>query len=121
MRGPRKRKSDRAKDRKGDPGLVKGEEEAKHVFNPRKKKIKIGNQVTIGELAGLIGIKATNILKKMIEEGTMATINQVIPGETAALLAADFDVEVELATFELETCSRKRKLRNLIWRTVLQS
>ena len=102
MRGPRKRKVDRAKDRKGDPDLVKGEEEAKHVFNPRKKKIKVGNQVTIGELAGLIGIKATNILKKMMEEGTMTTINQIIPGETAALLAADFDVEVELATFELE-------------------
>ena len=110
MRGPRKRKSDRAKDRKGDPGLVKGEEEAKHVFNPRKKKIKIGNQVTIGELAGLIGIKATNILKKMMEEGTMATINQVIPGETAALLAADFDVEVELATFELEDLLKEEEI-----------
>ena len=110
MRGPRKRKSDRAKDRKGDPSLVKGEEEAKHVFNPRKKKIKIGNQVTIGELAGLIGIKATNILKKMMEEGTMATINQVIPGETAALLAADFDVEVELATFELEDLLKEEEI-----------
>ena len=67
-----------------------GGEEIRHVFNPRKKKIKIGNQVTIGELAGLIGIKASDILKKMMEEGTLATINQAIPGETAALLAADF-------------------------------
>ena len=112
MRGPRKRKSDRAKDRKGDFGLPKGEDEARHVFNPRKKKIKIGNQVTIGELAGLIGIKATNILKKMMEEGTMATINQIIPGETAALLAADFDVEVELATFELEDLLKEKDVED---------
>jgi len=73
----------------------------KHVFNPRKKSIRIGNQVVVAELAGLIGIKAPEILKKLMGLGIMATINQTISGETAELIAADFDMTVEVETFEL--------------------
>jgi len=73
----------------------------KHVFNPRKKNIRIGNHVVVAELAGLIGIKVPEILKKLMGLGIMATINQTITGETAELIAADFDVTVEVETFEL--------------------
>ncbi len=73
----------------------------KHVFNPRKKSIRIGNHVVVAELAGLIGIKAPEILKKLMGLGIMATINQTITGETAELIASDFDMVVEVETFEL--------------------
>ncbi len=76
--------------------------EKKHTFNPRKKSIKIGAQITVGELAGLIGIKASEIIKKLMGMGLMATINQNIPGESAELVAAEFDIEVELDTKKLE-------------------
>ena len=77
-------------------------ETAKHVFNPRKKSIKIGNAITVADLASLIGIKVTEILKRLMENGVMASINQSILGETAALIAAEFDVEVEQETTNLE-------------------
>ncbi len=107
-RSSRKRgKMERGRERKGKfPQKLTTAGTAKHIFNPRKKSIKIGNQVTVGELAGLIGIKATDIIRKLMEDGTLATINQSIPGETAALIAAEFDVEVELSTFELEDTIR---------------
>ncbi|MED5482551.1 MAG: translation initiation factor IF-2 [SAR324 cluster bacterium] len=73
----------------------------KHVFNPRKKSIRIGNNVVVAELAGLIGIKAPEILKKLMGLGIMATINQTITGETAELIASDFNMAVEVETFEL--------------------
>ena len=73
----------------------------KHVFNPRKKSIRIGNHVVVAELAGLIGIKAPEILKKLMGLGIMATINQTITGETAELIASDFNMVVEVETFEL--------------------
>lgn len=72
--------------------------EKKHTFNPRKKSIKIGNTITVGELAGQIGIKATEIIKKLMALGIMASINQNISGENAALIAAEFEIEVELDT-----------------------
>jgi len=85
-------------------------EQPKHVFNPRKKSIRIGNQVGVAELAGLIGIKVPEILKKLMSLGIMATINQTITGETAELIAADFDITVEVETFELSDLLKEEEL-----------
>ena len=90
---------------------LNSEETTKHVFNPRKKSIRIGNQVAVGELASLIGIKVPEILKKLMTLGTMATINQTISGETAELIAADFDITVEVETFELSDLLKEQEPR----------
>ena len=42
--------------------------------------------------------------------GIMTTINQTISGETAELIAADFDITVELETFELSDLLKETKL-----------
>ena len=42
--------------------------------------------------------------------GIMATINQTISGETAELIAADFDITVEVETFELSDLLKKKNL-----------
>ena len=81
---------------------IKVLEKKKHTFNPRKKSIKIGSSISVGELAGQIGIKATDIIKKLMTMEVMATINQNIPGETAALIASEFSIDVELETARLE-------------------
>ena len=94
----KQRKSERRRERR----VREQTETAKHVFNPRKKSIKIGNAITVADLASLIGIRVTEILKRLMENGVMASINQSIPGETAALIAAEFDVEVEQETTNLE-------------------
>ena len=85
-------------------------DQPKHVFNPRKKSIRIGNQVGVAELAGLIGIKVPEILKKLMSLGIMATINQTISGETAEIIAADFDITVEVETFELSDLLKEKEL-----------
>jgi translation initiation factor IF-2 len=94
----KQRKSERRRDRR----VREQTEIAKHVFNPRKKSIKIGNAITVADLASLIGIKVTDILKRLMETGIMASINQSIPGETAALISAEFEVAVEQETTNLE-------------------
>ena len=85
-------------------------DQPKHVFNPRKKSIRIGNQVGVAEFAGLIGIKVPEILKKLMSLGIMATINQTISGESAELIAADFDITVEVETFELSDLLKEEEL-----------
>jgi len=52
-------------------------------------------RVTIKDLAELIGKPAAAIIKKLFMMGNMCTINSEIDYETAALIAADFDVELE--------------------------
>ena len=96
------RRKQRKSERRRGQRVREQSETTKHVFNPRKKSIKIGNAITVADLASLIGIKVTDILRRLMENGVMASINQSIPGETAALIAAEFEVEVEQETTNLE-------------------
>ncbi|MGK5092527.1 translation initiation factor IF-2 [Deltaproteobacteria bacterium TL4] len=88
---------------------IKKVEIPKHTFNPRKKNIKVGNQITVSEFAGMIGIKVPEIIKKLMELGIMATINHAIPGETAALVASEFNIELEVGTTDIEDVLKEEK------------
>ncbi len=101
---PKKRFDSKISRKVSDPNTPK------HVFNPRKKSIRIGNQVGVAELAGLIGIKVPEILKKLMSLGIMGTINQTITGETAELIAADFEITIEVESFELSDLLKEEEL-----------
>ena len=47
-----------------------------------------------------MGIKAGDMIKKLMDLGVMATVNQTIDFDTAALVAAEFEYELEKASFE---------------------
>jgi len=63
QRKPRRRRKDFPKNRSDSKisRKVSDTNAPKHEFNPRKKSIRIGNQVGVAELAGLIGIKVPEI------------------------------------------------------------
>ncbi|MEJ2728961.1 MAG: translation initiation factor IF-2 [Deltaproteobacteria bacterium] len=67
-----------------------------------KRRIKIDEAIVLSELAKRMGIKASEIIKAMMAMGSMATVNQTIDFDTAALIASEFDYEVERASFEEE-------------------
>ncbi|MGD9042254.1 MAG: translation initiation factor IF-2 [Desulfobacterales bacterium] len=68
-----------------------------------KRRIKIDEAIVLSELAKRMGIKSNEIIKSMMAMGSMATVNQTIDFDTAALIASEFDYEVERASFEEET------------------
>jgi len=61
-------------------------------------KVEIGETITVNELAGLLGIKAVELVKKLFAMGVMASVNQAIDAETAQLLGAEYDIEVVVKT-----------------------
>jgi len=61
----------------------------------RKKAITIGEFVTVKELSEKIGIQVSEIIKKLLNLGVLATINQELDYDTASLIAAEFDIELE--------------------------
>ncbi len=65
-----------------------------------KRRVKIDDTIELSELAKRMGIKANEMIVKLMGMGVMATVNQTIDYETAALVAAEFDYEVERASFE---------------------
>ncbi len=68
-----------------------------------KRIIKIEEVVTVGELAKRMGVKASDLIRKLMELGTMATINKVIDLDTASIIAHEFGYEVENVAFEETT------------------
>ncbi|MGD8226563.1 MAG: translation initiation factor IF-2 [Desulfobacteraceae bacterium] len=72
------------------------------VPKPIKRRIKVPEQVTVGELAKAMGIKATEVIKILMSLGAPANINQSIDFETASLVADEFSYELELDLFDVE-------------------
>ena len=60
-----------------------------------KRKVRMGESITVGELAKRLSIKASEIIKKLMQNGIMTNINQAIDIETAMLIANDYEYEVE--------------------------
>ena len=58
--------------------------------------IRIGETISVAELANKMAKKGAEVVKAMFKMGAMATINQVIDQETAALVAEEMGFEVVL-------------------------
>ncbi len=58
-------------------------------------KVMIPDEITVGELATRLKATATQVIKKLFGLGVMATINEVIDFDTAALVADEMGAKVE--------------------------
>jgi len=91
----------RPQKRKALPGK---EQRKTEITVPRasKRVIRISEMITVGDLARAMGVKAGEVLKKLIDMGMMATINQMLDHDTAVLLASEFEYQVENVAFDVE-------------------
>ena len=83
----------------------KGNFQKTRITTPKaiKRRIKVDDAIELAELAKRMGIKANEMIVKLMALGVMATVNQTIDFDTAVLVATEFDFEVERASFEEET------------------
>ena len=68
-----------------------------------KRVIKISEVITVGDLSREMGVKAGDVIKKLMGLGMMATINQVLDADTATLIASEFDHQVENVAFDADS------------------
>jgi translation initiation factor IF-2 len=83
-----------------------GKEQKKtEITTPRasKRVVRISEVITVGELAKTMGVKAGEVIKKLMDAGMMATINQVLDFDTASLMASEFEYIVENVAFDAES------------------
>ena len=62
-----------------------------------QKRVEIPRTLTVKELSDLVGISPIEVIKELIKNGIMASINQVIDYDTAAIIAHDLGFEPEPA------------------------
>jgi len=68
-----------------------------------KRVIKMSEVISVGDLARIMGVKAGEVIKKLMGLGMMATINQILDVDTATLVASEFDHQVENVAFDVES------------------
>jgi translation initiation factor IF-2 len=83
-----------------------GKEQRKtEITTPKasKRVVRITEGVTVSELARNMGVKAGEIIKKLMDLGVMSTLNQVLDVDTATLVANEFGYSVENVAFDVES------------------
>jgi translation initiation factor IF-2 len=102
-------------------GAVSAAAQTEHGFQkptaPVKRVIDVPETITVGELAKLMAVKAGELIKALMNMGTMVTINQPLDQETAILVAEEIghearpaesrDIEQELVSSEEESDGEK--------------
>jgi translation initiation factor IF-2 len=81
------------KSRDGRRRTMGSDADAKHGFEMPTarvvREVAIGEAMTVGELAQKMAVKATEVIKVMMNMGVMATINQTIEQDTAMLVVEE--------------------------------
>jgi translation initiation factor IF-2 len=57
--------------------------------------IQVGEQIVVADLAKKLDASSAEVVGKLMENGVMATLNDVIDHDTAAIIAAEFEATVE--------------------------
>jgi translation initiation factor IF-2 len=99
------------KGRKGAKAKASVSQLKPQITTPKaiKRRVKIDDTIALSDLAKRMGIKAGEMIKKLMDLGVMATVNQIIDFDTAVLVAAEFDYELEKASFEEEVLLKVEK------------
>lgn len=96
-----KSKQYRKKKPQGIHARSKKETEAQRlarIAEQRKKQqitIQVPDEITVGDLASLLRMTATEVIKKLMALGVMATVNEVIDFDTAEIVATELGAKVE--------------------------
>jgi len=68
-----------------------------------KRVVRIFDAISVADLSQKLGVKAGEIIKKLMGLGIMATVNQLIDIDAVTLIAQDYDYEVESVAVQEES------------------
>ena len=69
---------------------------------PITRKITISEGIAIKELSEKLETRAKDVIKRLLDKGIFATINQTLDGQTATDIARSFGAEATIVTYEEE-------------------
>ncbi|RMG89247.1 MAG: translation initiation factor IF-2 [Chloroflexi bacterium] len=88
-----------------------------------KQAVLIPDYLTVRELADLIEASPIEVMKKLINNGIMASINQTIDYDTAAIVVEEFGFEAQSASAvaAMEEERRRREESTQKWRSIYEN
>src|SRR6185369_9517823 len=75
-----------------------------------QEPVKIPEVIGVGEFAGVLGIPVTRVIGELMKNGVMATINEQIDFDTAAIIGSELGFEVEPEAVAVDAAPVREKL-----------
>lgn len=82
---------------------MKGRKGSKVVLTTpaaHKRVVRVDETISVGELGKTMGVKSADVIRKLMELGIMATINQQLDFATVELIAPEFQFEAKNVSFD---------------------
>ena len=92
----------KSKNNKRNKGYKAKDNKVRETPPEGKRHIVLTDSIKVQDLAHQLGKKSTEVIKKLMQLGTMATINQELDPEIAQLIAEEFGATVEIKTSKEE-------------------
>ena len=85
------------------------------ITTPRAsyRVVTMGESISVGDLAKQLAIKSSDLIKKLMGQGVMATINQPLDFDTATLLASEYQFEVKSNVQTVDDILKKAEATDL--------
>lgn len=83
------------KDRKGNRNKIDPLSAEAIAARAGRRPIKIDGEITVGEMAHQMSLKASQVITELMKLGSMASINQLLDFETATIIAGSFGFETQ--------------------------
>ena len=100
--GQRKQKINQKSAQRGKPAYSRKETEADKLkrlalekARKHQLKITVPDNITVGELASRLKVTASEVIKKLMALGVMASVNETVDYDTAELIATELGAKVE--------------------------
>jgi len=101
------------KERRREMSKTQQRQQAAHSPAQRPNHIEVTPPVTVRELSEALGVKSSEIVKKLMAQGTMATVNQVLDAEVAQVLALEYGIELVVKAKESPMAVLEREYKTL--------
>lgn len=95
-------KSKSAKHRKDKRTYRREQDERQQEADARDTSLKVTEFITVGELASLMDVSATEVISACFSLGVMVTMNQRLEADTLLLVADEFGYKIEFSDADLE-------------------
>ena len=95
-------KSKSAKHRKDKRSYRREQDNLQQEADARDTSLKVTEFITVGELASLMDVSATEVISACFSLGVMVTMNQRLEADTLLLVADEFGFKIEFSDADLE-------------------
>ncbi|WP_294250918.1 translation initiation factor IF-2 [uncultured Chryseobacterium sp.] len=103
-------KSKSAKHRKDKRNYRREQDYLQQEADARDTTLKVTEFITVGELASLMDVSATEVISACFSLGVMVTMNQRLEADTLLLVADEFGYKIEFSDADLEEADTEEDL-----------